>query len=177
MEEIRQYLTFRIDGEEYALSVSHIKEILEVPRITRIPRMPNFMIGVINLRGSVVPLIDLKMKLGLGATEASTETAVIVIELPPTQGENAKVKILGIFADAVHKVVTIEKKDVEPAPTIGLAIDTDFIEGMGRVDGNFITILSIGGIISEKEIEEAQRGIPDGEATSERQEALAAAKP
>jgi purine-binding chemotaxis protein CheW len=137
--------------------------------------MPDFMVGVINLRGSVVPLIDLKMKLGLGATETSAETAVIVIELPPAQGENAKVKILGIFADAVHKVVTIEKKDVEPAPTIGLAIDTDFIEGMGRVDGDFITILSIGGIISEKEIEEAQRGMIDGDQAAERQEETAQA--
>lgn len=167
MEEIRQYLTFRIAGEEYALSVSHIKEILEVPRITRIPRMPDFMIGVINLRGSVVPLVDLKMKLGLGATEISGETAVIVIELPPVAGEDAKTKTLGIFADAVHKVLTIDKKDVEPAPTIGLAIDTSFIEGMGRAEGGLITILAIGGIISAREIDQARRETPEGAISSE----------
>jgi purine-binding chemotaxis protein CheW len=163
MEEIRQYLTFRIAGEEYALSVSHIREILEVPRITRIPRMPDFMIGVINLRGSVVPLVDLKMKLGLGATEISGETAVIVIELPAVAGEDTKGKTLGIFADAVHKVLAIEKSDVEPAPTIGLAIDTTFIEGMGRLEGELITILAIGGIISARDIEEARHAAPEDE--------------
>ena len=156
MEEIRQYLTFRIAGEEYALCVSNVREILEVPRVTRIPRMPDFMAGVINLRGSVVPLVDLKLKLGLGATDVSTETAIVVVEVPHDGDNEQKTRTIGIYADAVHKVITIERESVEPTPTIGLSIDSSFIEGMAKQDDGFITILAVNGIITAKEIESAQ---------------------
>jgi purine-binding chemotaxis protein CheW len=164
MEEINQYLEFRMEGEEYALKVSHVREILEVPQITYIPRMPEYMPGVINLRGSVVPLVDLKRKFGMRPTEINPETAIIVLEIPGGQDDDeGKILTIGIFADAVHKVVTIEKGQIEPPPRIGNRIDASFIEGMGRIDGSFITILAIDGILSAEEMEQAHanNGAPD----------------
>jgi purine-binding chemotaxis protein CheW len=154
MEEINQYLTFRMDREEYALNVSNVREILEVPQITHIPRMPDYMAGVVNLRGSVVPLVDLKKKFSLAATEIRQDTAIIVLEIPLDQDSDRKILTIGIFADAVHKVVTIEREQIEPPPNIGLRIDTAFIAGMGRVEGDFITILAIEEILSAKELEQ-----------------------
>jgi len=154
MEQIDQYLTFSISREEYALSVSNVKEILEVPPITRIPRMPPFMTGVFNLRGNVVPLIDLRAKFGLGATEMTVETAIVVIEIPTAATEGGKLLTLGIFAEAVHKVITLDAASIESPPNIGLDVDTKFIQGIGRVDDRFITILSITEIMSQGEIEE-----------------------
>lgn len=151
MEKINQFLTFRIKDEEYAMCVSNVKEILEVPQITRIPRMPAYMSGVINLRGSVVPIIDLKKKFSLGNTETTEETAIIVIEIP-SDDDGDKMLTVGIFADAVHKVLTIEDAAIEPPPKIGLAISTDFIAGMGHVEDAFITILDTAEILSRDDI-------------------------
>lgn len=154
MDHIDQYLTFSINREEYALSVSNVKEILEVPPITRIPRMPPFMTGVFNLRGNVVPLIDLRAKFGLGETEMTVETAIIVIEIPTLEADRGNLITLGIFAEAVHKVITMDAASIESPPNIGLDVDMKFIEGIGRIDERFITILSITEIMSAAEIEE-----------------------
>jgi len=150
MAEINQYLTFSLKTEKYAISVSNIREVLEVPQITRVPRMPPFMKGVINLRGSVVPVLDLASKFGIGETERSIATAVIVLEIPSIDG--AGVAHLGVFADCVHKVITIEKSDIDPVPTIGLAVDADFLDGMGKVDGEFVMMLNINEILTAKDI-------------------------
>jgi len=112
------------------------------------------MTGVINLRGNVVPLVDLRQKFGMGATEPGVETAIVVIEIP-LGGDEGKILTIGIFADAVHKVITIEEETIEPPPRIGLAIDTAFIAGMGHVDDRFITILAIAEILSAKELDTA----------------------
>jgi purine-binding chemotaxis protein CheW len=169
MDKINQFLTFRIKDEEYALCVSNVKEILEVPQITRIPRMPAYMRGVINLRGSVVPVIDLRKKFSLGDTETTAETAIIVIEIPLKEDENDKQLTVGIFADAVHKVLTIEESSIEPPPKIGLAINTAFIAGMGHVDNNFITILEIAEILSREDIDQVHtqenQNVPTGTRT------------
>lgn len=151
MEQINQYLTFRMQDEEYALNISNVKEILEVPVITRIPRMPDFMTGVINLRGNVLPVVDLRRKFGLGNTEIATSTAIIVIEVP--SGENNKIQNIGIFADEVHKVITIEPSAIEPPPKINAGINTSFMAGMGHVDGKFVTILEITEILTARELE------------------------
>lgn len=151
MEQINQYLTFRMRDEEYALNISNVREILEVPQITRIPRMPEFMTGVINLRGNVLPVVDLRLKFDLGVTDITDTTAIIVIEVP--SGENGKIQNIGIFADAVHKVITIEAGSIEPAPKINSGIDTAFIAGMGHVDGTFVTILEISEILTARELE------------------------
>ena len=152
--EINQYLTFTLKGERYAISVVNIREVLEVPQITRVPRMPPFMKGVINLRGSVVPVLDLASKFGLGDTELSISTAVVVLEVPSIEGTGSV--HLGIFADSVQKVITIEASDIDPVPTIGLAVDASFLDGMGKVDGAFVMMLNIEEILTTKDIGAAE---------------------
>lgn len=152
-ETTNQYLTFLMGGENYAIPVTSIREVLIVPKVTRIPRMPDFMRGVINLRGSVVPILDLKLKFGIGETEETNETAIIVVEIPfGTSDGERELLHLGIFADAVKKVVTISKEEIEPPPKIGTKIKTNFILGMGHVEDNFIVILDIREVLSNEDL-------------------------
>ena len=151
METSNTYLTFLLKNELYAISVSNIKEVLEVPRITQIPRMPEFMRGVINLRGEVVPILDLRIKFGIGNTEVTANTAIIVLEI---ENEGSKGKLcVGIFADVVQKVITIEDVEIKPAPKLGMSINTNFITGMGHVEENFVIILNIREILTTEELE------------------------
>lgn len=149
---IHQYLTFTLADEAYAINVANIKEVLGVPRITRVPRMPEFMSGVINLRGNVVPVLDLRLKFGLGATALTVDTGIIVTEISNVfrDGEDENFTI-GIFSDIVQEVVTIEPSMIEAPPRIGCAIDADFIVGMGRLGEGFVIILNINRILSEED--------------------------
>lgn len=155
MEEINQYITFTLGNEEYGICVSNVKEILGVTQITRIPRMPEYMSGVINLRGSVVSVVDLQNKFGMGHTELTEETAILVIEVPTSADDQKKLNI-GIFADKVNKVITLESSAILPPPQIGIEIDTTFIAGMGHIDDRFITILNISKILTQNELLEEQ---------------------
>lgn len=155
--EINQYLTFKIAAEEYALNVSNVKEVLSVSKITKVPRMPAFMSGVINLRGKVVPVLDLCKKFGLGETTITQSTGIIVTEMENLGDSGEKEElIIGIFSDEVQKVITIEPDQISPPPKIGVSIDTAFIQGMGHVDSNFIMILNINKILSGNEVEVLQ---------------------
>ncbi len=148
-----QYLTFMMGEEQYAIPVIAIREVLVVPRVTRIPRMPAFMKGVVNLRGSVVPVLDLKLKFGIGETMVTDETSIIVLEFLADRLEGSETMIhLGIFADTVKKVVTIDDAEIGPPPKIGSAIETAFIVGMGRVDDQFVIILNTHEILSERDL-------------------------
>jgi purine-binding chemotaxis protein CheW len=150
--EIREYLTFGLDADLYAINVANIKEVLGVPRVTRVPRMPAFMSGVINLRGNVVPVLDLRRKFGLGETQYSADTSIIVTELRNVFKEDEDESFtIGIFSDIVHKVVSIEQSMIEPPPKIGVAINSEFITGMGRIDDDFVIILNVNRLLSEKE--------------------------
>ena len=152
--EIREILTFVMGDEQYAIRVTRVREVLSVPKVTRIPRMPEYMRGVVNLRGSVVPIIDLKRKFAMGETELTENTAIIVVEIPVgDQGDAAEILHLGLFADSVRKVIAIPENEIEPAPRIGTRIDTSFIEGMGHVDDDFIVILDITAILTAEEVE------------------------
>lgn len=154
---IHQYLTFKLADEVYAVNVSNIKEVLGVPRITKVPRMPEFMSGIINLRGTVVPVLDLCKKFHLGETAVTVETGIIVTEISSELADGTPENLtIGIFSDMVQKVITIEPKDIEPPPKIGIAIDTSFITGMGHVDGSFIVILNINKILTGSELQEIQ---------------------
>lgn len=150
MEHTDHYLTFNVHGEEYAIAVAHIREVLEVPKLTIIPRMPSFMRGVINLRGSVVPVLDLSQKFEMGETVFSSETSIIVTEIPSGNGD--EILFIGLLADSVHKVVSIDDTQIEPPPRIGLAIDTAFIMGMGHVDDKFVIILNAVKILTTDEL-------------------------
>ncbi len=152
--DINQYLTFKLADEQYAVSVANVKEVLEVTDITKVPRMPVFMSGVINLRGSVVPVIDLKLKFGMGETVNTVNTGIIVTEIDNKleEAEESEKLVIGVFSDSVQKVLTIEPDEIKPAPKIGIPIDTEFIHGMVQRDGNFIIILDISRILNTEEL-------------------------
>lgn len=146
--ETVQYLTFKLADETFALDVSKVREILEFSAITKVPQTPKFMRGVINLRGSVVPVIDLRLNFGMACTEQTVDTCIIVVEVE-LDGESI---ILGALADSVEEVMEMEPDQIEPAPHIGTKLNTDFIKGMGKLDNEFVIILDIDKVFSSEEI-------------------------
>lgn len=152
-ESSNQYLIFVMEGENYALSVTGVSEVLAVPKVTRIPRMPDFMRGVVNLRGSVIPILDLKLKFGIGETVITPKTAIVVVEIAldgDAGGES--VQRLGVFADSVEKVVTLAASDIEPPPRIGTRIRQSFIEGMGHLGDGFVVLLNMREILTDEDL-------------------------
>src|SRR5579872_4086347 len=146
--ETRQYLTFKLDHEVFALDVATVREVLDFTTVTKIPRTPEFMRGVINLRGNVVPVVDLRLGFGLTKTEKTVNTCIIVVEVD-LEGEST---IIGALADSVEEVIDLEPDQIEPAPRIGVQIRTDFIQGMGKRDAQFIMILDIDRVFSAEEL-------------------------
>jgi purine-binding chemotaxis protein CheW len=146
--ETTQYLTFRLQEEIYAVDVANIREILDFITITKVPKSPEFMRGVINLRGSVVPVVDMKLKFGLPETEKTVNTCIIVMEIS-VDGETV---IIGSLADAVQEVLEMEPDQIEPAPRIGTRLNTEFIRGMGKRNDQFIMILDIDRLFSFDDI-------------------------
>lgn len=164
--ETKPYLSFKLDEEIFAVDVAKVHEVLEFTTITKIPRVPDFMSGVINLRGSVVPVIDLRMKFGLSKTERTIDTCIIVLEIS-LEGEKI---VIGALADSVQEVFDIEPHQIEPAPNIGNRYKANFIMGMGKRDENFIMILDIDKIFSSEELEVFQEaGNSELSGTSETQ--------
>lgn len=154
--ETRQYLTFKLDNEVFALDVATVREVLDFTTVTRIPRTPEFMRGVINLRGSVVPVVDLRLAFGMSATEKTVNTCIIVMEVR-LEGEAS---IIGALADSVEEVVDLEPEQIESAPKIGTSIRTDFIRGMGKRDSSFLMILDIDRVFSADQLAELRSGEP-----------------
>ncbi|HOP50779.1 MAG TPA: chemotaxis protein CheW [Ignavibacteriales bacterium] len=149
ISETRQYLTFELDKEIFAIDVSQVKEVLDYTKITKIPRTPDFMLGVINLRGSVVPVIDIRKKFGMNISEVTINTCIIVLEI---NYENELLTI-GALADSVKEVFELEPKDIEPAPKIGTKMNIEFIKGMGKKNDEFVIILDINKIFSQTELD------------------------
>ena len=145
--EITQYLTFKLGEEVFELDVAKVREILDFTTVTRVPQTPDYMRGVINLRGSVVPVLDLRLKFGMSATEKTVNTCVIVVEMM-VEGE---VLVMGVLSDSVQEVIDLEPEQIEPAPRIGTTINTEFILGMGKHNGMFMMILDIDRVFSEGE--------------------------
>lgn len=143
-----QYLTFKLDNEIYAMDITTVREVLDIIQITKVPRMPDFMCGVINLRGGVVPVVDLKLKFGLEAAESLKETCIVIIEVV-LDGEET---ILGILVDSVQEVISLEPEQIDPPPRIGTRLKTEFIRGMGKKDTEFIIILETIKVFSAKEL-------------------------
>lgn len=146
--ETTQYLTFNLADEVFAVDVGRVREILEITTITKVPQTPDFMRGVINLRGSVVPVIDLRLKFGMTETERTVNTCIIVVEVT-MDGDTI---VLGSLADSVQEVIEMEPAQIEAAPHIGTHLNTDFIKGMGKHDGRFVMILDIDKIFSGAEL-------------------------
>lgn len=152
LNDTRQYLTFKLNDEVFGVDVAKVREILDLIKITRVPQTPDFMRGVINLRGSVVPVVDMRIKFGLEATESTVNTCIVVVEVE-LDGENT---ILGALVDSVQEVFELEQSEIEPAPRIGTKLRTDFIKGMGKHDDRFIILLNIDKIFSTEELELVQ---------------------
>lgn len=152
-----QYLTFTLGEEVFALDIGKVREVLDFTAITRVPRTPEFMRGVINLRGNVVPVVDMRMKFGMAATEQGVNTCIIIAEVE-VDGETT---VLGALADSVREVLELEPGQIEPAPRIGTRLNIEFIRGMGKHDDQFIIILDIDRIFSRTELESVRGGQDD----------------
>ena len=146
--DTRQYLSFKLDEEEFALDISKVREVLDFTKITKVPQTPDFMKGVINLRGAVVPVVDLNRKFGIKDTEKTVNTRIIIGEVS-IEGDET---VLGVLADSVHEVMELEPESIEPAPKIGAKLNTDFIKGMGKRDDEFVMILDIDKVFSAGEL-------------------------
>ena len=146
--EEQQYLTFTLGGEMFAIEILNIKEIIEYGHLTTVPMMPDFVRGVINLRGRVEPVIDLSVRFGRQATETTKRTCNVIIEVH-AEGETVDI---GIVVDAVSEVLEIPAAEIEPPPTFGAKIRADFISGMGKVKGEFVIILGLDKVLSVEEM-------------------------
>lgn len=144
----QQYLTFTLGGEMFAVAILNVKEIIEYGTVTEIPMMPGFIRGVINLRGAVVPVIDLSCRFGGKSTQVARRTCIIIIELVQDDQKHD----IGVMVDAVSEVLEIARADIEPPPSFGAKIRTDFISGMGKVNGKFVIILDVARVLSVEEI-------------------------
>jgi purine-binding chemotaxis protein CheW len=144
---LTSYLTFKLGDELFAAGVSKVIEILEIPKITKVPRSPEFMRGVVNLRGNVLSVIDSRIKFGLPPVEDTVSTCIIVMNI---QIENQEIT-LGLIADAVKEVVEIDKTSIQALPEIGSKYRSEFIEGMVKSNDQFIMILNIDLLFSSQE--------------------------
>ncbi len=153
-----QYLTFRLGEEVFALEIGKVREVLDFTNITKVPQAPPFMRGVINLRGSVVPVMDMNLKFGMPETAKTVNTCIIIAEIV-AEGETT---VVGALADSVREVLDLEPGQIEPAPKIGTRLNTEFIKGMGKTDDTFIIILDIDRVFSEEE-RAAIRAVEAGE--------------
>ena len=145
---LRQYLTFTLDKELYAMDIAKVREVLEYTEITRVPRTPEFLRGVINVRGRAVPVVDMRLKFGMSRTVPTVNTCIIISEVE-LDGEAT---VLGALADSVQEVFDLEPDQIEPAPRLGARINSEFIEGMGKQGEDFIIILNIDKVFSAEEL-------------------------
>jgi len=148
ISETRQYLSFKLDEEDFALDISKVREVLDFTKITKVPQTPVFMKGVINLRGAVVPVVDLNRKFGIKETQKTVNTRIIIGEVD-IDGEHT---ILGVLADSVHEVMELDPEHIDPAPRIGTRMNTEFLDGMGKRDQEFVMILNIDKVFSAEEL-------------------------
>lgn len=146
--DTRQYLTFNVGGEMFAVGILNVKEIIEYGSLTEIPMMPPFIRGVINLRGAVVPVIDLGARFSGKISAVRRRTCIVIVELRQDDEKHD----IGVMVDAVSEVLEIPGSDIEPAPSFGARIRADFIAGMGKVAGKFVIIVSIQRVLSIDEM-------------------------
>ena len=151
--ETVQYLTFMLSDEVFAIDVVKVREILEFTSINKGPQTPDFMRGVINLRGSVVPVIDLRLNFGMESTAQTVNTCIIVVEVN-LEGENI---VLGALADSVQEVVEMEPAMIEPPPHLGTKLNTDYIKGMGKMEHDFVMILDVDKVFSSDDLSAVQQ--------------------
>jgi len=143
--QLNKYLTFALGQEIYALEILMVREIIGLMEITKVPRMPDFVRGVINLRGKVIPVVDLRCKFGMESVEETKETCIIVVDLSDM--------LMGIVVDRVSEVLDIPREEIEDTPSFGVTVSTEFILGIGKVKGKVIIILDIRAVLTSEEID------------------------
>ncbi|HZX33435.1 MAG TPA: chemotaxis protein CheW [Rhodocyclaceae bacterium] len=146
--EQHQYLTFALGEEMFGIGILFIREIIEYGQVTEVPMTPPFIRGVINLRGAVVPVVDLAVRFGRPAREVTKRSCIVIVEVETGKGWQE----MGIVVDAVSEVLEIPASEIEPAPEFGARIRIDFISGMGKVDGHFVVLLDIDRVLSLEEV-------------------------
>jgi purine-binding chemotaxis protein CheW len=144
----QQYVTFSLGEELFGVEVSRTREILSLTPVTRVPQTPEYLLGVINLRGQVVPVVDMRLKLGLSAGAETEDTCIIVVDVQ-VDGEAITV---GALADAVREVMDIRSDQIEPPPRLGTRLKTEFIKGMGKLDEQFLILLNIDRVFNSDEL-------------------------
>lgn len=147
-EEEHQYLTFFLQGEMYAFGILHVKEILEYGNVTKVPMMPDFIQGVINLRGEVVPVINLSRRFNFASSDLTKRTCIVIVEVEVEQ----KFQVIGVMVDSVSEVIELQPENIRATPDFGVKIRTDFIRGMGKLDENFVIILAEDKVLSVDEM-------------------------
>jgi purine-binding chemotaxis protein CheW len=148
----RQYVTFKLENELFGVEVTRTKEILSMTAVTQVPQTPDYLLGVINLRGQVVPVVDMRLKLGVSPGEETEDTCIIVVEVM-VDDESLTV---GALADAVREVLEIRTDQIEPPPKLGTRLKTEYINGMGKIDEQFVILLNIDRIFNDGELSMVQ---------------------
>jgi purine-binding chemotaxis protein CheW len=146
---VQQFLTFVLNDETYGVGILHIREIIEYDNLTVVPLMPDFISGVINLRGNVVPVVNLARRFGHEAKEIGKRTSIVIIDIKDTEEESVEV---GMVVDVVNEVIELAESDIAAAPTFGAKIRTDFIQGMGKIDDTLMILLDVNHVLSINEL-------------------------
>ncbi|HKL38924.1 MAG TPA: chemotaxis protein CheW [Bacteroidales bacterium] len=158
LENINSYLTFKLGEEEFAAHVSKVLSIMEMVKITKVPKSPEYMQGVINLRGQVLPVVDTRIKFGMAPTEFTANTCIVVMEVE-VNGEYVQV---GTLVDSVQEVLEISEDQIQPPPSIGNKYKSEFISGMAKLDEHFIMMLDMDHVFSAEEMLNVQSSAEDG---------------
>lgn len=165
----QQYLTFMLGGDIFAIGILSIKEIIEYQDLTVVPMVPPAVRGVINLRGAVVPVMDLQVRFGRAPSPVSKRTCIVIVEIDnEAEGER---QVLGVIVDAVNEVLEIGAADIEPPPTFGTGVRSDFISGVGKVKGRFVLLLAVGQALSIDALAAAREAAQEREAAGLRGDA------
>jgi purine-binding chemotaxis protein CheW len=146
--DIHQYMTFKLGDELFAIDVAQVREVLEVSQITKVPTAPEYMRGVVNVRGQATPVVDLRLRFGLPKGTDTVHTRIIVMEL----ALDGEATVLGGIADSVHEVIELDPANIGPPPRIAMRWRTDFIQGMGKRGDDFIIILDVSAVFSSEEL-------------------------
>jgi len=149
-----KYLTFMLASEDYGIGILKIKEIIGMMPITSVPQTPSFVKGVVNLRGKVIPVVDLRLKFGMSAIDYTERTCIIVVEI---SGQTGAIKI-GVVVDAVSEVLNIKGEDIENTPAFGTSVNIDYILGMAKMGGSVKILLDIDKVLNTQDIASLERG-------------------
>ncbi|HKW64164.1 MAG TPA: chemotaxis protein CheW [Candidatus Acidoferrum sp.] len=144
----QQYLTFFLAEEEYAVNIQRVKEIIEYSSVTKVPKVPRWIRGVINLRGNVVPVVDLAVRFGLDERPTTKTTCIVIVEVQ----QDAENTVMGVIADAVNQVIELNPGDIEQPPAFGTRVRLEYLAGMGKLGKKFALILNIDHVLSAVEL-------------------------